>query len=71
VSAEELQRLSRDELDERAAQLGVPDPAGLPNKAAVVAAIESIQGAGPAAGPRSLTARRARMLRMRRARGQL
>lgn len=35
-----LADLTRDELDAYAARLGVDDPAALPNKAAVIAAIE-------------------------------
>jgi hypothetical protein len=68
--SDELERLTRDELNARAEKLGVADPAGMPNKAAVVAAIEQAEG-GAGRGPRSLTARRARLLRRRRARGQL
>jgi hypothetical protein len=70
MSEQELERLTRDELNARAEQLGVADPAGLPNKAAVVAAIVQAEG-GAGTGPRSLTARRAALLRRRRARGQL
>jgi hypothetical protein len=66
--SEELEQLTRDELNARAGELGI-DAAGLPNKAAVVAAI--VKAGGVPAGPRSLTARRARLLRRRRARGQL
>jgi hypothetical protein len=68
MSEQELERLTRDELNARADELGI-DGAALPNKAAVVAAIAQAEGAGRS--PRSLTARRARLLRRRRARGQL
>jgi hypothetical protein len=61
----ELDSLTRDELNARAAAAGVDDAAGLPNKQAV---IDAIRAAEPQ--PRSATARRARMLRMRR-RGRL
>jgi hypothetical protein len=37
-----MSELTRDELEQRAAELGVPDPAGLPNKEALEAAIEAM-----------------------------
>lgn len=44
-----LADLKRPELDKLAADLGIEDPAKLPNKGAVVEAIEAAQAAGPAA----------------------
>jgi hypothetical protein len=78
--SEELERLTRDELNVRAEEAGVADPAELPNKAAVV---DAILAAGGGARPSSRTAQqaigarrlptpqKARLLRRRRARGQL
>jgi hypothetical protein len=78
MSEEELGQLTRDELNARAAQLGVENPDGLRTKADVIAAIRRAGGAGPssrtaqqATGGRALTPRKARLLRQRRARGQL
>jgi hypothetical protein len=70
MATEQLGNLTRDELNERATALGI-DAASLPTKQAVIDAIEAQASAGPAAGDRSPHARRARMLRQRRARGQL
>ncbi|HKE79010.1 MAG TPA: hypothetical protein VKB54_06865 [Solirubrobacteraceae bacterium] len=72
TSEADLERLTRDELNARAAGLGI-DAAGLPNKAAVVAAIaraEQATGGGPASRT-ARTAARARLLRIRRRRGRL
>jgi hypothetical protein len=42
----ELERATRDELNAAALDAGVPDPEGLPTKAAVLDAIETMKGAG-------------------------
>ena len=68
--SEQLDSLTREELNERAAALGI-DGASLPNKEEVKRAIEKAASTSPATGDRSATARRRRMLRQRRARGQL
>jgi hypothetical protein len=68
----ELEQLTRDELNDRAAALGVDGASSMPNKATVVSAIVQAEAGGRA--PRSSVARtaaRARMLRMRRRRGSL
>ncbi len=48
ATAAELKRLKRDELDDVAAEAGVPNPDELPNKDAVV---EAIQEPNPALAP--------------------
>jgi hypothetical protein len=80
MSEQELERLTRGELDARAAKLGITAPEELPNKSAVVEAIVKATGAAGESLPRSQTARgtrltrtarKARLMRTRRARGQL
>ncbi len=44
----DLAKLKRDELDEAATKAGVPDPEALPNKEAV---IDAIEGPNPALAP--------------------
>jgi hypothetical protein len=69
----DLETLTRGELNERASAAGIDNPESMRSKADVIAAIRKAGAPSPAAPPaapasetRSLTARRARALRLRR-----
>jgi hypothetical protein len=62
----ELDSLTRDELNARASAAGIDAPESLPNKQAVIDAVRAVSS--PERPASSLTARRARALRLRRRR---